>query len=87
MAFYHDRIATESKVDTAILLESIAWLGQVIGYRPKPPVAAVGYQFFEAIAPGTVLAGTQVSGSAGDPPVDVIFEAPRMARAAPELSD
>lgn len=74
MAFYHDRIATESKVETAILLESIAWLGQVIGFRPKPPVAAVGYQFFEAIAPGTVIAGTQVSGSAGDPPVDVIFE-------------
>jgi hypothetical protein len=74
MGFYHDRILTESKLGSALLLQSVAQLGEIVGYAPAPPLAAVAQQFFEALGTGQVPAGTRVAGSAGDPPVNVIFE-------------
>lgn len=74
LGFYHDRILTESKLGSAVLLKSVARLGEVIGYRPRPPLAAVAYQFFLATMEGLIPAGCKVAGRAGEPPTTVVFE-------------
>lgn len=74
VGFYHDRFATESKLGAAALLQSMARLGEVVGYRPRPPLAAVAYQFFLAVSEGQVPAGFKISGTAGSPPQNIVFE-------------
>ena len=77
MGFYHDRILTESKLGSALLLESVTRLGEVVGYRPLPPIAAVAYQFFYALEQFDkvdVLAGTKVSGTLDSSSSSIVFE-------------
>lgn len=72
--FYHDRMLTESKVGSAQLLRSVALLGDVVGYTPRPALAAVTHQFFEARTLGVIAAGSKLSARVADSPAKVIFE-------------
>lgn len=86
MAFYHDRILTESKLGSARLVHSIAKLGAAVGWAPLPPVAATARQFFFATACGIIPAGSKVGGLAGSPPLPVLFETVRELAVAPALN-
>lgn len=72
--FYHDRILTESKVGSAQLLQSVALLGDVVGYIPRPALAAVTHQFFEARNLGVITAGSKLAARATNAPSKVVFE-------------
>ncbi len=72
--FYHDRILTESKVGAAQLLRSVALLGDVVGYTPRPALAAITHQFFEARTLGVIAAGSKLAARAAGAPAKVIFE-------------
>ncbi|HEY5956303.1 MAG TPA: hypothetical protein VIV60_07115, partial [Polyangiaceae bacterium] len=86
MGFYHDRILTESKLGSASLLESVTRLGEVVGYRPRPPLAAVAYQCFIASARAEVLAGTKVSGKPDWSSTSVVFETRSTMTATPAFN-
>lgn len=72
--FYHDRILTESKVGAAQLLRSVALLGDVVGYTPRPALAAVTHQFFEARTLGVIAAGSKLAARVPGASAKVIFE-------------
>lgn len=72
--FYHDRMLSESKVGSAQLLQSVALLGDVVGYTPRPALAAVTHQFFEARTLGVIAAGSKLAARVADSPAKVIFE-------------
>src|SRR5437868_3758059 len=55
MGFYHDRFLTESKLGSAQLLDDLARITALIGYRPLPAVAATAIQLFEAITAGLAV--------------------------------
>lgn len=86
MGFYHDRFLTESKLGSAQLLDDLAKITAVIGYRPRPAVAATAHQFFEAITAGSVDANTRVAGRAASPPSIVTFETDALIEVSPDLN-
>lgn len=86
MGFYHDRFVTESKLGSAQLLEDVARITALIGHRPQPSVAATAFQFFEAVAAGTVAPQTRVAGKIRVPPSTVTFETDALIEVSPELN-
>jgi hypothetical protein len=84
--FYHDRILTESKIGAAQLLQSVAQLGDIVGYTPRPALAAVARQFFEARAPGVVAGGSKLAARPTDAPGKVIFETLRALTIGPAFN-
>lgn len=84
--FYHDRIVTESKIGSAQLLQSVALLGDVVGYTPRPALAAAAYQFFEARALGVVPAGSKLAARLPDVPGKVVFETLRSLSIGPAFN-
>lgn len=86
MGFYHDRFLTESKLGSAQLLDDLGKIVALVGYRPLPAVAATAFQFFEALAAGTVGAGTRVAGKLVAPAATVTFETDGLIEVSPELN-
>jgi hypothetical protein len=86
MGFYHDRFLTESKLGSAQLLDDLARIVALVGYRPLPSVAATAYQWFEALTAGIVTSGTRVAGTVKAPPSTVIYETAATIDVAPELN-
>ena len=84
LTFYQERIANECFVRTATELRSLTELSRLIGYRPKPGVAAATYLAFrlqeapgapqQAAAPVTVPVGTKVQSVPGPNETPQIFE-------------
>lgn len=62
LTFYQERIANEGYLRTALERRSILALGRLVGYEPRPGVAASAYLAFtlDAGYAATVPAGTQV---------------------------
>lgn len=86
MGFYHDRILTESKLGAAQRLAHVARLGEFVGYRPSPPLAATARQFFEAVAASDLPEGTRVAGRGGEPPSNVVFRTRAAIRVGPAFN-
>lgn len=86
MGFYHDRILTESKLGAALRLADVTRLGEFVGYRPSPPLAASARQFFEAVATGDLPEGTRVAGRGGALPTNVVFRTRSAIRVGPAFN-
>lgn len=84
--FYHDRILTESKIGSAQLLQSVAQLGDIVGYTPRPAIAAITRQFFEARTLGVIPAGSKLAARLPDVPGKVIFETLRALTIGPAFN-
>ncbi len=63
LTFYNERIANEDYLRTAILPETPAALIQILGYRPRPAIAATGV--LAALPTPSVLPGQSVTLPAG----------------------
>lgn len=85
--FHHDRFLTESKLASARTLRAVTRLAAAVGYRPRPPIAAVGMQHFVARARGLIPAGTAVSGRSEGDPSPVHFETRHALEIAPSFND
>ncbi|MCG8420089.1 MAG: baseplate J/gp47 family protein [Proteobacteria bacterium] len=86
LGLYHDRFATESKLGSAVLIQSVARLAEAVGYVPLPRLAARALQFFEANAEAILASGTKVAGRRDDPPGNVFFETVRALSIGPAFN-
>ncbi|GAB4574773.1 MAG: hypothetical protein Kow0077_22970 [Anaerolineae bacterium] len=77
LTFYSERHINEHFLRTATERRSLKWLVELIGYRPRPGLAAETYLAFtvdDATEVTTVPAGTQVQSIPGPDELPVIFE-------------
>lgn len=76
LTFYNERIATESYLGTATQAESVRRLIRVLGYRPRPGIAATGTvaALSNSRRPITVPQGFQIQSKPGPGQEPQIFE-------------
>jgi predicted phage baseplate assembly protein len=90
LTFYEERIANESYLRTATERGSLLELARLIGYEPRPGVAASAYLAFELESvPGsplsaTIDAGTKVQSLPGQDELPQTFETGEKIEARPE---
>lgn len=90
LTFYQERIANESYLRTATEARSLYLLAQLIGYRPRPGVAARAYLAFQiedskgAPAITTIDAGTRVQSIPGPGQKPQVFETVEKIEGRPE---
>jgi hypothetical protein len=89
LTFYQERIANEAYLKTATERMSVGYLAGLIGYRPRPGVAANTYLAFSldastgAPATSSIPAGTQVQSVPGAGETSQIFETTTTIEARP----
>jgi hypothetical protein len=91
LTFYQERIASESYLRTATERRSILELARLIGYEPRPGVAASAYLAFtledapgapdQAAKPAQIASGTKVQSIPGPGEQSQIFETVEMIEA------
>jgi hypothetical protein len=86
LGFYHDRFLTESKLGSAVRIQSVAWLAEAVGHVPSPRLAARALQFFEAKSEAILPDGTRVGGKRPDVPGNVVFETTRSLSIGPAFN-
>jgi hypothetical protein len=76
LTFYNDRIANQDYLRTADLPESVQRLIQVLGYRPRPPIGAIGTlaAITSGVKPITLPKGFQIQSKPGPGKQPQIFE-------------
>jgi hypothetical protein len=76
LTFYQERIANEGFLRTATERQSVVELARLVGYRPRPGVAAGTYLAYtlEASAQVTILAGSRVQSVPGPGELPQTFE-------------
>lgn len=83
LTFYQERIANEGYLRTATERKSLFELSRLVGYRPRPGVAASGFVAFtldnnfanpDEVLKLTIPAGTQCRSTPGDGEVQQVFE-------------
>jgi predicted phage baseplate assembly protein len=76
VTFYAERQANEGYLSTAVQADSLAMLGQLVSYRPRPAVGASGYLAFtmDPGATGVIPAGSQARSVAGPNQLPQTFE-------------
>lgn len=86
LGFYHDRFLTESKLGSAVRIQSVARLAEAVGHVPTPRLAARALQFFEARAEAILPRETRVSGKRPDGAGNVVFETTRSLSIGPAFN-
>jgi hypothetical protein len=86
LGLYHDRFLTESKLGSAVRLQSVARLAEAVGHVPSPRLAARALQFFEAKAEAILPRGTKVAGKPPDAAGNVVFETTGSLSIAPAFN-
>ena len=76
VTFYAERQANEGYLSTAVQADSLAMLGQLVSYEPRPAVGASGYLAFtmDPGAVGVIPAGSQARSVAGPNQLPQTFE-------------
>jgi predicted phage baseplate assembly protein len=76
VTFYAERQANENYLSTATQADSLALLGQLVSYQPRPAVGASGYLAFtmDPGAIGVIPAGSQARSVAGPNQLPQTFE-------------
>ncbi len=76
VTFYAERQANEGYLSTAVQADSLAMLGQLVSYQPRPAVGASGYLAFtmDPGAVGVIPAGSQARSVAGPNQLPQTFE-------------
>jgi len=76
VTFYTERQANEGYLSTAVQPDSLAMLGELVSYRPRPAVGAAGYLAFtmDPGAIGVIPAGSQARSVAGPNQLPQTFE-------------
>ena len=76
VTFYAERQANEGYLSTAVQPDSLAMLGQLVSYQPRPAVGASGYLAFtmDPGAVGVIPAGSQARSVAGPNQLPQTFE-------------
>lgn len=76
VTFYAERQANEDYLSTAVQRDSLALLGRLVSYRPRPALGASGYLAFtmDPGAVGVIPAGSQARSVAGPNQLPQTFE-------------
>jgi hypothetical protein len=85
LTFYNERVASEAYLRTAELPESVNRLIQVLGYRPRPAIAATGVvaALVNSPKPAILPQGFQIQSKPGPGKQPQIFELSAATRIAP----
>jgi Baseplate J-like protein len=86
LGLYHDRFLTESKLGSAVRIQSVAWLAEAVGHVPSPRLAARALQFLEAKSEAILPSGARVGGKRLDVPGNVVFETTRSLSIGPAFN-